>query len=110
MSSTFLAEGYGWGTVVLMICVEPAVFEEMAFRGVIFSALRIILSPMETVFVTALLFMALHLSPGNFPHTLALGLTAGFLRLRTGSLLPGMLLHFAHNFMCVLQEAWWPAG
>jgi membrane protease YdiL (CAAX protease family) len=90
--------------VVLFVAVQPAIFEELAFRGVIINALQRALSPFETVIVSALMFMILHLSFGRFPHTLALGLAAGFLRVRTKSLYPCMILHFSHNFMCVMAE------
>ena len=104
MSDPFLAAGYGWGFVVLCTCVQPAVVEELAFRGVIFAGVGRVLSRTETVLVTALMFMILHLSPVRFPHTLALGLGAGYLRTRTGSLYPCIAMHFAHNLLCVGGE------
>jgi uncharacterized protein len=101
IGSVFLKAGYGWGTVFLAIAVQPAIFEELAFRGVILGALQGPLRPVEAVVVSAMMFMVLHLSVARFPHTLALGLAAGFLRIRTRSLYPGMLLHFIHNSACV---------
>jgi membrane protease YdiL (CAAX protease family) len=54
------------------------------------------------------MFMVLHLSPANFPHTFALGVATGFMRARTGSLLPGMVTHFVHNLLCVtIDPAEW---
>lgn len=97
----FITTGYGWGFVISCVCVEPAIIEELAFRGIIFGRMSRVLNPTETVLVTALMFMTLHLSPVRFPHTLALGLAAGFLRTRTKSLYPCMALHFAHNLLCV---------
>jgi membrane protease YdiL (CAAX protease family) len=104
MASPFLTAGYGWGMVVLFWCVQPAIFEELAFRGTVMSALSRPLSPFETVVVSAMMFMVLHLSPARFPHTFALGLSSGYLRLRTRSLYPCILLHFCHNFACVAIE------
>ena len=97
MQDPFLQAGYGWGVVMLAIAVQPALIEELAFRGIIFSSLQEVLGPVETIFVSAMMFMVLHLSPGMFPHTLAIGLAAGFLRWRTKSLYPAILLHFLHN-------------
>jgi membrane protease YdiL (CAAX protease family) len=51
------------------------------------------------------MFMVLHLNPIRFPHTLALGLTAGIVRVRCKSILPCMVLHFCHNFFCVVMES-----
>jgi membrane protease YdiL (CAAX protease family) len=104
MSTPYLQAGYGWGAVILAVCVQPAIFEELAFRGTVMSALSRALNPFETIMVSALMFMILHMAPARFPHTLALGLTAGYLRHRTGSLYPCILLHFCHNFTCVAAE------
>ena len=104
MSRDFLSAGYGWGFIVLCVCVQPAVIEELAFRGVIFAGMSRVLNRWETIFVTALMFMTLHLSPVRFPHTLALGLGAGYLRTRTRSLYPCMAMHFSHNLLCVVAE------
>jgi membrane protease YdiL (CAAX protease family) len=104
MSTPYLEAGYGWGAVILAVCVQPAIFEELAFRGTVMSALSKALSPFETIMVSALMFMILHMAPARFPHTLALGLAAGYLRHRTASLYPCILLHFCHNFTCVAAE------
>lgn len=100
----FLEAGYGVGTIVLCVCVQPALIEELAFRGVILDALRETLSVGEAMLVSTLLFAILHLSIPALPHLALLGLVMAGLRVRTGSLLPGMVLHFAHNGLCVLME------
>lgn len=105
--------GYGWFAVISAICIQPAIFEELAFRGVILSALGKALAASEAVIVSALFFMTLHLTIGSFPHLFLIGLGLGYLRIRTGSLVPGMLMHFTHNLLCVLAEqmtgskTWW---
>jgi uncharacterized protein len=100
----FFRAGYGWGMIVLCICVQPAVFEELAFRGIILTGLQRVIAPVEAVLVSSLMFMILHLSIPSFPHLLVIGLALGFLRVRSGSLYPGMLLHFTHNLLCVVSE------
>lgn len=100
------AAGWGWGMSVLLICVQPALVEEIAFRGVIFSALRHVLESGEAVVVSALMFMIIHLSVPSFPHLLLIGLALGWLRARSGSLIPGMCLHFMHNLFCIMSERW----
>lgn len=102
-----LLSGHGLGVAVLVVCVQPAIFEELAFRGVVLSALRPTLATREAIVVSALMFMVLHLDMGMFPHTLLMGLALGWMRVRTGSLLPGMLLHFTHNLFCVVTERHW---
>jgi membrane protease YdiL (CAAX protease family) len=103
-STDFLNAGYGWSAVIISVCVQPAIVEEMAFRGVILGGLQHHLNSAEAVVVSALLFMTLHLSIVSFPHLFLLGALLGLLRVKTGSLYPGMLLHFLHNLACILAE------
>jgi membrane protease YdiL (CAAX protease family) len=104
MSQPFLKDGYSWAAVVLFVCVQPAIIEELAFRGVIFAGISKALSGSETILVSAMMFMILHLAPARFPHTLALGVSAGYLRYRTKSIYPCMLMHFSHNLLCIAGE------
>ena len=97
--------------VVLTICVQPAIFEELAFRGAIMSALGKFLSSTEVVFVSSAMFAILHLSIPSLPHLFLMGVALAYLRQWCGSLYPGMLLHFCHNFLVVLSERYgsaWP--
>lgn len=103
-SEPILDAGYGWGAVFLMICVQPAIFEEIAFRGVILEALKGPLSLRDAVIVSAMMFMILHLTPLSFPFLLLLGLATAWVRLKSGSLYPCMVLHATHNFLCILME------
>lgn len=79
--------------------VVPAIFEELCFRGFIFGALRTRLTGTWTVIVTALLFGLFHefFIPGKLIPSALLGLVLGWVRLRSGSALPGMVLHALHN-------------
>jgi hypothetical protein len=92
-----------WQLLVLYSLV-PAVFEEVAFRGIIFHRLRGVLGEREGWLVQAALFSILHLSPVIFPTHFAMGLIFGWLRMRTGSLIPGMILHAAWNAANILLE------
>jgi ABC-2 type transport system permease protein/sodium transport system permease protein len=80
----------------------PAVVEEFCFRGFLFGALRTTLTGWATVLVTAALFGVFHelLFPGRLLPTMLLGVLLGWVRLKTGSVYPGMLLHALHN--CLL--------
>jgi membrane protease YdiL (CAAX protease family) len=102
--SVLYNNGFGFGWAVLLVCVQPAVFEELAFRGIIQGSLDSVLGVRQSLFVTALMFGILHLSFVSLPHLFVMGLALGWLRMRTGSLLPGMALHFCHNFFAIAQE------
>jgi membrane protease YdiL (CAAX protease family) len=93
---------FSWEMKLLLSAVAPALVEEVAFRGAMFAGFARWLSDRETVIVTALMFMVLHVNVPAFPHLLAGGLLLGFVRLRTGSWVPCVFIHFTHNFLCLL--------
>ncbi|MEE2935249.1 MAG: ABC transporter permease subunit/CPBP intramembrane protease [Planctomycetota bacterium] len=83
--------------------LTPAVIEEFCFRGYLFSSLQRVVSPFRVIVITSLLFGLFHVLTGNtllierfIPSTL-MGLIIGWVAYRTGSVLPGMLVHFIHN-------------
>jgi ABC-2 type transport system permease protein/sodium transport system permease protein len=81
--------------ILATFALVPAVFEELCFRGFLFGAFRQRFSRTWTVVATALLFGFFHevLFPGKLIPTTLLGLVLGWVRLRTGSILPGIVLH-----------------
>jgi sodium transport system permease protein len=97
----------GW-LLVLTIGVAPGVCEELFFRGFLFSALRQKLSSAGTLVVTSVLFGLFHLvtpsmlATERLIPTTFLGLVLGWVCLRSGSVLPGMLVHSVHNSLLVL--------
>ncbi len=101
---SYRQEGYGFRWAVLGMCVQPAIFEELAFRGTILGALQRVLESNEALFVSAAMFAILHLSVASIPHLFLLGFVLGWIRLRSGSILPGMLLHFTHNLLAIVTE------
>lgn len=88
--------------ILVTLGLAPAACEELSFRGFVFGALRSRLSGLWTVVISAVLFGVFHevLSSGRLLPSLFMGLALGFVRLRSGSILPGMLLHAVHN--CLL--------
>lgn len=104
-SDYLLEAGYGWIGVILLVCVQPAIIEELAFRGVILSGMARVMAVGDAIIVSAMMFMIIHLSALSFPHLLLIGLVLGWMRVHTGSLYPGMVLHFVHNGLVVWEEA-----
>lgn len=99
-------EHAGWPlwTAFLLISLAPGIFEELAFRGVIQTRLAQVMRPGEAMLVQAGMFSVLHLNPLIFLSHFAMGLGLGWLRERTQSLYPGMLLHAAWNAFVLLEE------
>ena len=111
--------------VVALIAVIPAVFEEFFFRGFLWGAIeehfrspaerslatRAAVPPQAGLtawWVTSLVFGAFHLIMPNplalerLVATTAMGFVLGWVRRRTGSVLPGTLLHAVHNASATL--------
>jgi len=94
--------------LLLAWALLPALAEEWLCRGVLWTASLRALSPSATLLLTSALFAILHGLNGadvlEYPHRFAAGLVFGFLRLRSASLLPGMLAHACHNALAILTE------
>ena len=89
---------------VIMICAMPAIFEEIGFRGLAQTWLMRVISPWKAVAVSAVFFSAAHLSILGAPYLFLVGGLFGWVRWRTGSLYPGMVLHFLHNLAVLWYE------
>lgn len=95
--------GTGWALWVM--AGAPAIAEELAFRGVLQGRLMALLGARLGIVTTATLFTLCHLQPAVMPIHLAIGLALGLLRERSGSLLPGMLMHLLYNGALVIAAA-----
>jgi ABC-2 type transport system permease protein/sodium transport system permease protein len=85
--------------VLITLAIVPAIAEEICFRGYLVGALRTRLAGWPTIAATALLFGVFHevLAPGRLLPSTLLGVALGWVRLRTGSIWPGMLMHATIN-------------
>ena len=103
-------EGVHLAWAVLSFVAVPAIFEELAFRGVMFGLLRRSLEAREAIVLTAVAFGLLHLSVPSLITHVPMGLYFGWLRHRSGSLYPSIVAHFLHNGLVVAAETWnlWP--
>ena len=90
-----------WWTSATLVSVLPAVAEEMLFRGWALAAFTgkdaTAARTIAAVTAQAGLFALAHLLPERMPATFLLGLVAGTLRIVTGSLVPSIACHAAHN-------------
>ncbi|MFO0871949.1 MAG: ABC transporter permease subunit [Pirellulales bacterium] len=89
--------------LVLALGVAPGVCEELFFRGLLFAGCRARWGGAATVVATALGFGLFHIvlaggaAPERFLPSTILGLWLGWVRLRSDSTWPGILLHVSHN-------------
>ena len=80
--------------------------EELLFRGAVLPSLlkwdRISGKPWLAIVISAALFSLAHMNPAQMPFAFLLGLLLGWLYYRTGSLLPGLVIHVINNsLICV---------
>jgi membrane protease YdiL (CAAX protease family) len=104
-TDVFLESTLPLPVLILTICVVPGIFEELFFRGLVQSTCETAMSVREALWVQAIVFAIAHVNPiGFFTYLVFMGLYLGWLRNEYRSLIPGMLVHFTHNLLCVIQD------
>lgn len=92
--------------MLLSVLVVAPLGEEWLCRGVIWRGAERIAGAKGALAVSSFVFGFLHVLNGllilELPHRWVMGLLYGWLRLRTGSLWPGVLAHALHNTCAVL--------
>ena len=91
--------GIGPVGMVLLICVFPAVLEEIGFRGLLQHWLQVAIRPWKAIVLASFLFAALHLSVLSLPYIFLVGMVLGWVKWKTQSLYPCILIHFLHNLI-----------
>ena len=89
-----------WGYVAIGALAPLA--EEIVFRGAILRTLLGIMSKKNhwvAIMISAAIFGAVHGNQAQFVNALLMGLILGWMYYRTGSLVPGILLHWVNNTM-----------
>ena len=104
IATTYKQFGWPVWSMFLLVSAMPALFEELAFRGVIQSALERVLGEREAWIIQAALFSVLHLLPMMFLSHFVMGLCFGYMRRQSKSLYPGMILHAGWNALVLYQE------
>jgi uncharacterized protein len=102
-----IAEGFGAVPVqVLLIVVAAPISEEVCFRGMLFGGLRRRLPRLAAALVSALVFGALHATTGisAVPPLIGFGFILALLYEKTGSIVPGIVLHMLNNSVALLGQ------
>jgi membrane protease YdiL (CAAX protease family) len=87
---------------LLLISILPGVCEELLFRGFLLQGLRKKLSNTSAIVIVGILFGVFHLDPYRFLPVTLLGILFGYMVVRTGSLLTGMVAHSTNNAIAML--------
>jgi membrane protease YdiL (CAAX protease family) len=83
-------------TLLASVLVAP-ICEEIFFRGYLLMGLTRAMPAWLAITLTSLIFAAAHASPGSFVLLFVLAIFLGILRIATGSLWPGIILHMLNN-------------
>ena len=102
-----IAERFGSVPVqILLIVVAAPIGEEVCFRGMLFGGLRTRLPRIAAALISGLIFGALHATTGvsAVPPLIFFGFVLALLYERTGSIVPGILLHMLNNSVALIGQ------
>jgi membrane protease YdiL (CAAX protease family) len=84
---------------LVALVLVPPIFEETIFRGFIFPALSKKMGIIWGAILSSVIFGIAHGQPNLFVYTTILGLLLCFMYRRTGSIIPGIMLHMLNNLL-----------
>jgi membrane protease YdiL (CAAX protease family) len=102
-----IADGFGPIPIqILLIVFGAAITEELAFRGMLFGGLRERLPRIPAALAAGAVFGILHAFTGlsAVPPLIALGFIFCLLYEKTGSIVPGILLHMLNNSVALAAQ------
>lgn len=91
---------------ILLVAIAAPVSEEIFFRGMLFGGMRRRMPRLVAALASAALFGALHAVTGlsAVPPLIVFGFILALLYERTGSIVPGVLLHMLNNSAALLAQ------
>jgi len=95
--------------LVVVVCITPALCEEVLFRGYFQRTLERTLG-MKSLLITGIVFGLYHMQPLNLISLSLLGCLFGYFFYRSKSLLPGIAAHFVNNLLAVFSLYKTPDG
>jgi membrane protease YdiL (CAAX protease family) len=102
-----IADGFGPIPVqILLIVFCAGIFEEVCFRGMVFGGLRERLPRVPAALIAGAIFGIPHALTGisAVPPLIALGFVFCLLYEKTGSIVPGILLHMLNNSVALAAQ------
>jgi membrane protease YdiL (CAAX protease family) len=102
-----IAESFGALPVqILLIVIAAPISEEVCFRGMLFGGLRTRMPRLAAALISALIFGGLHALTGisAVPPLIFFGFVLALLYEKTGSIVPGILLHMLNNSVALIGQ------
>ena len=88
----------------LNACIFGPIMEEICFRGLVLEGLlKTRCRPWLAILISALLFALLHGLGANFVTAMLFGILVGWLYWRTGSIIPGIIIHITNNSLTAID-------
>ena len=86
---------------ILSLCLLAPVIEEIYFRGILLSTIKLIIGPFWAVLLSSFYFSIIHLNILVSPTLFVLGITLGVIAILTKSVLPSIILHALFNGLMI---------
>jgi uncharacterized protein len=94
-----------WLVLVMVMCVQPAIVEELFFRYLTLGHFRRVMGDGAAIWVSAVMFGLAHIHiPLSIPVLILVGVGLGYIRVYSGSMILPMILHGLHNLVVILLE------
>lgn len=89
---------------IIFVCLMPAIFEEMFFRGAVLTSYEKIYGSKKAIILCGFVFALMHNSLSVFIPQFVIGIFLSFIVLKFDSLYLGMLAHFTNNFTTLFVQ------
>lgn len=89
--------------VIASVFLAP-VCEEIIYRGTLFNGLKRERSALNAVLLSSLAFMLMHMSHAQVVFQFSLGVVSAFVMLKSGRLLPSIIMHATANSLALVIE------
>lgn len=90
----------------VLICIQPALIEELFFRHLALGVLRSMMAGHAAVFISAVMFAMAHVGvPLSMPYLFLVGIALGYARIAGGGLGLPITMHFLHNAVVLVVES-----
>ena len=89
----------------IVIAIMPAIFEELMFRGLLLNCCENGMGSIRAILVTGFCFSLFHGSPEQTVYQFIAGCAFAFIAIRSGSILPSIIMHFINNALIVIFGA-----
>ena len=89
---------------ILNGCIFAPIAEEIGFRGLILGGLlKTRCRPWIAILISALVFASFHGFGAHFVTAMLFGILVGWLYWRTGSIIPGIIIHMVNNSLTAID-------